>query len=110
MKEGRCNPHFHIFYRVSRGLNPNRGALSCSTIVWPDGNACTHLTTDCEPTQSGHHHAGQHGTVSDLAISDTSRHLQTGMDSTLTARTPHSATSSLAYFLIQLIILMYICI
>src|SRR5258705_4435509 len=68
----------------------------------------THLTMDCDLTQSGHCHTGQHGTVSNLAISDISRHLWTGRDSTLTAHTPHSATSSLTYFLIQLIILMYI--
>src|SRR5258708_1166047 len=39
--EGRHDPHFHIFYRVLRGLNPNRGALSHSTTVRSDG------TTSC---------------------------------------------------------------
>src|SRR5258705_12420096 len=39
--KGRHDPHFHIFYRVLRGLNPNRGALSHSTTVRSDG------TTSC---------------------------------------------------------------
>src|SRR5258708_21775952 len=68
----------------------------------------THLTMDCDLTQSRHHHAGQCGTVSDPAISNISRHLRTGRDGALTACTPHSATSSSTYFLIQLITLMYI--
>src|SRR5258708_7335799 len=73
-------------------------------------HAHIHLTTDHDLTQSEHCHAGQHGTVSDLAISNISRHLWTGRDGTLTAHALYSATSSLAYLLIQLIILMYICI
>ena len=35
-------------------------------------HAHIHLMTDCDPTQSKHHHAGQHGTVSDPAISNIS--------------------------------------
>src|SRR5258707_4171310 len=73
-------------------------------------HAHTHLMTDHDLTQSRHCHAGQHGTVSNPAISDISGHLQTGRDSTLTAHTPHSATFSPTYFLIQLITFMYICI
>src|SRR5258708_35915438 len=71
-------------------------------------HVCTHLTTDHDLTQSRHRHAGQHRTVSDPAISDISGHLQTGRDGTLTACTPHSATFSSTYFLIQLITFMYI--
>src|SRR5260221_2536095 len=48
-------------------------------------HVCTHLMMDCDLTQSRHHHAGQHGTVSDPAISNISGHLQTGRDSVLTA-------------------------
>src|SRR5258705_4186607 len=48
-------------------------------------HAHTHLMTDHDLTQSRHHHAGQHGTVSDPAISNISGHLQTGRDSVLTA-------------------------
>src|SRR5260370_36237114 len=48
-------------------------------------HVCTHLMMDCDLTQSRHHHAGQHGTVSDPAISNISGHLQTGSDSVLTA-------------------------
>src|SRR5258708_32686041 len=40
----------------------------------------THLTMDCDLTQSRHCHAGQCGTVSDPAISDISGHLWTGRD------------------------------
>src|SRR5258708_24484121 len=71
-------------------------------------HACTHLTMDRDLTQSRHCHTGQCGTVSDLAISDISRHLWTGRDGMLTACTPHSATFSSTYFLIQLITFMYI--
>src|SRR5258707_11995054 len=71
-------------------------------------HTCTHLTMDCDLTQSRHHHAGQCGTVSNLAISDISGHLWTGRDGMLTACAPHSATSFSTYFLIQLITLMYI--
>src|SRR5258708_16070265 len=71
-------------------------------------HAHTHLMTDHDLTQSRHHHAGQHGTVSDPAISNISGHLWTGRDGMLTARAPHSATFSSTYFLIQLITFMYI--
>ena len=70
----------------------------------------THLMMDHDLTQSRHHHAGQHGTVSDPAISNISGHLWTGRDGVLTAHAPHSATFSSTYFLIQLITFMYICI
>src|SRR5258707_15842796 len=86
----------------------------CHTPPWFDlmepHHAHTHLTMDHDLTQSRHCHAGQHGTVSDLAISDISGHLWTGRDSVLTAHAPHSATFSVTYFLIQLITFMYICI
>src|SRR5258708_20889848 len=62
-------------------------------------HAHTHLMTDHDLTQSRYHHAGQRRTVSDLAISDISRHLQTGRDSALTASALHSATFSSTYFL-----------
>src|SRR5258708_8630757 len=85
--------------------------LSHSTTVQPDGTtSCTHLMMDCDLTQSRHCPPEQHGTVSDLAISDISRHLQTGRDGALTAHTLDSATSSLTFFLIQLITLIYLCI
>src|SRR5258707_7478353 len=58
----------------------------------------THLTTDCDLTQSRHCHTGQCRTVSDLAISHISGHLWTGRDSALTACAPHSATFSSTYF------------
>src|SRR5258708_2223033 len=61
-------------------------------------HACTHLTMDCDLIQSRHCHAGQHRTVSDLAISDISGHLQTGRDGALTAHALHSATFSSTYF------------
>src|SRR5258708_23258811 len=43
-------------------------------------HAHTHLTMDRDLIQSRHRHAGQCGTVSDLAISDISRHLRTSPD------------------------------
>src|SRR5258708_7357066 len=58
----------------------------------------THLTTDRDLIQSRHRHAGQCGTVSNLAISNISGHLRTGRDGALTARAPHSATFSSTYF------------
>src|SRR5258708_5487018 len=97
----------------------SRGALTligghCHALPWFDPtephHMCTHLMTDCDLTQSRHHHAGQCGTVSNLAISDISRHLWTGRDGMLTARALHSATFPSTYFLIQLITFMYICI
>src|SRR5258708_12450723 len=51
----------------------------------------THLMMDCDLTQSRHCHSGQHRTVSDLAISNISRHLSTRSHSVLTAPTPHSS-------------------
>src|SRR5260221_5180504 len=95
---------------VQRG----RRGCRCHTPPWFNPmelhHTCIHLMMDHDLTQSEHCHTEQHRTVSNLAISDISRHLQTGRDGMLTAHAPYSATSSLAYFLIQLIILMYICI
>src|SRR5260221_10226145 len=56
----------------------------CHPLPWFDltepDHVHTHLTMDHDLTQSRHCHAGQCGTVSDLAISDISRHLWTGRD------------------------------
>src|SRR5260370_40167923 len=77
-------------------------AEECHALPWFDPTEpChmhTHLMTDRDLTQSRHHHAGQCGTVSDLAISDISGHLRTGRDGMLTAHTLHSATFSSTYF------------
>src|SRR5258708_21128190 len=61
-------------------------------------HAHTHLTMDHDLTQSRHRHAGQCGTVSDLAISNISGHLWTARDGVLTPFAPHSATFSSTYF------------
>src|SRR5258708_26352594 len=71
--------------------------LSCHAPPWfnltEPCHAHTHLMTDHDLTQSRHCHAGQCGTVSNLAISDISRHLQTGRH----ADSMHTAFSHLFF-------------
>src|SRR6266436_499094 len=84
----------------------SRGALTlmgghCHTLPWFNPmepcHTRTHLMMDHDLTQSRHCHAGQCRTVSNLAISDISRHLQTGRDGMLTAHALHSTTLSPTY-------------
>src|SRR5258708_17770555 len=64
---------------------------------WDRAITCICLTTDCDSTQPAHCHTWKCRTFSNPAISNISRHLQTGRDSALTACTPFICQFSIVY-------------